>query len=832
MFTNGLDVLDPGTVIENIHMCNYPSVSENPEKFREYLNTEVLAGHLLRSKVGDGPQPSRTVPVAFIPKPGQPGKFRLISDASAPLGHSTNYASPLPPHFRMVSPSDIFARSDSSTWGTITDADCAFRQLPLNPLHAGLMAIEFDGFYYWELRAPFGWRLAPFSWCRLTSIIQRYCAWKGHNICVYVDDFFGMGQSESAANYSQDFLIELLLVLGLRDKPSKRLHASQVVPFIGFIFNFADLSISISPERSLEILTLVEKALASPRIKASELASLAGKLIFVSQVVLGARTFTRRLFDVLSPTSNSRITLSPALAADLHWWARFLRTFNGQKVVHWSVHRPVARCCTDASDLAACGVGPSPTACWVHAWTSLQSNWHINVRELWAVYHSLLTWGARHWANHDVVFAVDNSVAVSWINSGTARSSQAMSLLRKIFWLTASLNIRITAVWIPTGLNYAADAGSRLDFTRLHQLTGILPFHISFSGLLSTIQSASPFIYITPSLADHQQTLLRLNPRWPSWLSRVYSPRWQTLRSPVTEAPGSPSFGFSWPTSGLPSRFSKSFSSVMPHGCGSVGTPMPPSELTSALCPPSTLPWESNFPWQSLRSQPWHVACAEFDVLSAHLKVRHTLPSKSWSPSGSSSTSVISSSWPAGPLSAWVSSPSFDPGIWFRSLKVLGNPAPTSRVAMSVLLSGVPSFTSVSPKQASLMGRLSPFPSQSFLEPVIVPSLPLNASLPSFKPLTHRPYFRSDTLHGSRIVTSEFLSAISPKNVASTRANMVATAPAVVVPRLRPPWEALPSTSSFKVYGSPMPTFVTSTCPLTKGGHSLRSWRQPLPLAR
>jgi len=131
----------------------------------------------------------------------------------------------------MVSPSDIFARSDSSTWGTITDADCAFRQLPLNPLHAGLMAIEFEGFYYWELRAPFGWRLAPFSWCRLTSIIQRYCAMKGHNVCVYVDDFFGMGQSEIAANNSQEFLIELLLVLGLRDKPSKRLRASQVVPF-------------------------------------------------------------------------------------------------------------------------------------------------------------------------------------------------------------------------------------------------------------------------------------------------------------------------------------------------------------------------------------------------------------------------------------------------------------------------------------------------------------------------------------------------------------------------------------------------------------------------
>ena len=569
-----------------------------------------------------------------------------------------------------------------------------------------------------------------------------------------------------------------------------------------------------------------------PRVKASELASLAGKLIFVSQVVLGARTFTRRLFDALSHPSSARIALSPALTADLYWWSRFLRTFNGSKVVHWSVHRPVARCCTDASDLAACGVGPSPTACWVHAWTSLQSNWHINIRELWAVYRSLLTWGARNWANHDVVFAVDNSVVVSWINSGTARSTQAMSLLRKIFWLTASFNIRISAVWIPSGLNHAADAGSRLDFTRLHQLTGILPFHISFSGPAITSRSATPFTYLIPSLADHTQTLQRLNPRWPSWLSRVYSPRWPTPPSPPIEVHGSPSFGFSWPTNGLPSRFIKNFSSVMPPGCGSVAIPMLPSELTLALCPPSTLPWESNYPWQSLRSQPWPDACAEFDALSMHLKVRHTLPSNSWSPSGISSTSVISNNLPVGLHSVWASSPSFDPGIWFRSLKALGNPAPTSRVVMSILLSGVPSFTSVSPKQASLMARLSPFQSRQSLEPDIVPSQPLNASSPSFEPRTPRHYFRSVPPRGSHTVTSEFLFAPLPRSVVSIRASMVATVPVVVEPPSHPLWEALPSTSSSKVYGSQMPTFVTSTCPLTSAGPSLYSWPPPPPLVR
>jgi hypothetical protein len=111
------------------------------------------------------------MPFAFIPKLGQPGKFRLISDASAPEGFSTNSASPMPTKFCMATIPDVMARSDEDTWGIITDAEAAFRNLPNNPFHAGLLAIEFEGFYYWELRAPFGWSLTPFSWCRVSSVI-------------------------------------------------------------------------------------------------------------------------------------------------------------------------------------------------------------------------------------------------------------------------------------------------------------------------------------------------------------------------------------------------------------------------------------------------------------------------------------------------------------------------------------------------------------------------------------------------------------------------------------------------------------------------------------
>ena len=816
MFTNGLDVLNPNTVIENIHLANYPSVSENAAEFREYLALEVTQGHYLRTKVGDGPQPVRTVPVAFIPKPGQPGKFRLISDASAPKFHSTNHASPMAPHFHMVSPADILARSDADTWATITDAESAFRQLPINPLQAGLLAVEFEGFYYWELRTPFGWTLAPFSWCRVTSIIQRYCALKGHNTVVFVDDFFGMAQSEVSANSSQEFLIELMLLLGLRDKPSKRRDASQVVPFVGFIFDFASQSVYISEERMIEILGLIDAITKSSRVKPKELATLVGKLVFVSQVVLGARTFIRRLYDWLKPLSNRAIKLAAPLLADLLWWSRFLRVFNGRKLLNWSNKRPMVHCCTDASDIAACGVGSLPLI-WVHTWTRRQTNWHINIKELWAVYHSLLTWGSL-WENHDVALAVDNSAAVAWINSGTAHSPHAMSILRKIFWLTSSLNIRLRATWIPSEMNHAADAGSRLEFPRLFSLTGVLPCDIKYSGHLPSTTFTSTFVNSSWSLSHHLQTLQLLNPNWRSWPSRVYSPRWQTRLLQPTEVRGSPSFGFSWPTSGLPCQFDKNSSCDMLPGCGLKITPMPRSELIAALCPHSTLPWVLSSPWDGLSSQPWQDVCKEFDEMSEGLEVRLISPSNSWCSSSPTSTSKVLSTWHSGPQHAWVSSPSFDPGTWFRKLKLLGNLELTSHVAMSVLLSGAQSYTFVSPKQVNLMGTTSPYLSLSSPTPTFVRSMRLTASSPVFTPRSQSPYSRTEDPFGLLIPTSDNLSEILLSNAALTRMTTVATAYEAGELRLPLPLEDPTTILSCRAYGSLMPIFDTCTFPSSSVG--------------
>ena len=71
---------------------NLPSVRQHPALVVEHLAAERAAGRLL------GPLPTQlanscqTSPIGLIPKPHQPGKWRLIVDLSSPRGASVNEA--------------------------------------------------------------------------------------------------------------------------------------------------------------------------------------------------------------------------------------------------------------------------------------------------------------------------------------------------------------------------------------------------------------------------------------------------------------------------------------------------------------------------------------------------------------------------------------------------------------------------------------------------------------------------------------------------------------------------------------------------------------------
>ena len=86
---------------------------------------------------------------------------------------------------------------------------------------------------------------------------------------------------------------------------------------------------------------------------------------------------------------------------------------------------------------------------------------NINVRELYPVVESLWRWGPV-WTNCKVICRSDNTQVVAGINSGKSDNVIAMSLLRRIFWLTVLFNCHVVCVHIPGKENVIADDLSRL----------------------------------------------------------------------------------------------------------------------------------------------------------------------------------------------------------------------------------------------------------------------------------------------------------------------------------------------------------------------------------
>ena len=91
----------------------------------------------------------------------------------------------------------------------------------------------------------------------------------------------------------------------------------------------------------------------------------------------------------------------------------------------------------------------------------------ITQKEVLPVVLACAVWGSS-WKNWRVVVHCDNEAAVTVLNSGYARDSQIMHLLRALFFIKAVYQIELKATHIPGKDNVIADAISWDKLTVLH----------------------------------------------------------------------------------------------------------------------------------------------------------------------------------------------------------------------------------------------------------------------------------------------------------------------------------------------------------------------------
>ncbi len=413
-----------------------------------------------------------------IPKPHQPGKWRLITDLSNPKGGSVNDG------ISRSLCSMAYSSVDQAVQCIIRlgrgavlakfDLESAYRAVPVHPQDRMLLGMSWKGKGYVDGALPFGLRSAPKLFTAVTDGLLWIMGRHGvRNSLHYLDDFLicgppGSGECGAALQMS----LGLCHDLGFRIADHKVDGPSTRIPFLGILIDTEAGVLSLPPDKLRRLQGEISSWVTRKRCRKRQLLSLIGQLSDACRVVRPGRTFLRRMIDLSSVAKelHHRIRLSRAFKSDLSWWALFLEQWNGVSLFS-SVVR--GACCTtltsDASGTWGCGAFTS-TGEWLQLrWPSVWEEVHITVKELLPIMVACATWG-HCWRGRTVRCLCDNAAVVAILRSGTSKHPLAMHLMRCLFFFTAAYQIFLAPEHLPGKQNAAADSISRGNLSSFFQL--------------------------------------------------------------------------------------------------------------------------------------------------------------------------------------------------------------------------------------------------------------------------------------------------------------------------------------------------------------------------
>ena len=513
--SNGFDIIDEDSDISPVLCANHPSAKPSSPLYAK-ASAQVLNEIECGNYVICDSAPEVVSPMAAIPKPD--GGVRLIHDCSRPPGRSVNDYCSTDWKQKFARVDDAASLMTEGCWFSKVDLKHAYRSVGISEksqLATGLQW-EFKGktIYMKDTKLPFGARLSPGIFHRITQAVKRIMARKGYDLLiVYLDDFLLISNSKEACAEALSVLISLLLKLGFSIHWGKVVDPTQKITFLGVELDSVQMSMRLPHDKLCILRQELQGFLGRKRATKRQLQSLAGRLSWAAAVVKGGRVFLRRIFNKISMLRHSchRTLVTVDVRQDIVWWFQFIQSFNGKSLLLDKT--PIECVYTDACDK---GAGGSFGADWFYYnwsqdWPEAET-FHINEKEVLAVVLAAYRW-SHLWQHKKVIIYSDNSVTVASINKGTARNKTIMRGLRSLFWLSAIFNFHLVARFIPGISNTVADSASRVHaqgfMERLLPYTDYSPLHFHMSS----------------------KSLKFLLDRFPSWRVRIPIGPYSTLCS-------------------------------------------------------------------------------------------------------------------------------------------------------------------------------------------------------------------------------------------------------------------------------------------------------------
>jgi hypothetical protein len=494
----GFDLVDDSNIELKAHRRNYRSVLENADLVELKIKNEIL---LKRYTICESP-PQITSSLGAVPK--QNGDIRLIHDLSRPQGGVNKFATEtsvvypiLDKALAMIIPGSFLAKVDLKD---------AYRAVPIHSTcfkYTGL-SWKFKGdsscTYIYDTRLPFGAAKSCRIFQTLTDCVVRMMQARNFKIIGYLDDFLCVEDNYQRCLESFECLKLLLSNLGFTTNPKKVEGPTPRITFLGVAIDCVNRTLSLPPDKLKDMKRLCNYWAKKPKCSKKGLQSLIGKMNWCSRVLKGGRTFSRRLTNLLCKVSqaNHHIRITSEARQDITWWTHALEHFHGTAKFPMDIPLPSHVFSTDACKI---GGGGHFGQDWFFAKWQLDypqyADAHINVLELLSVLIAAERWGPS-WQGLHVMVRSDNGATVAAINNNTSKSPELLSLIRKLYWLSAKHDFTLSASHIPGVDNVLSDCISRM-------------FDIEKAELMKSLLMCDPhcFMYCTGHMSKASHVYLQ-----------------------------------------------------------------------------------------------------------------------------------------------------------------------------------------------------------------------------------------------------------------------------------------------------------------------------------
>ena len=445
---------------------NMSSAGGHKTVINSYIEEERALRRLVSSDAGSGRV--QISPFGVIPKPHQPGKWRLIVDLSSPRGASVNDG--IDPrlcslsYVRIDKAAERVAALGRGAQLAKVDVQNAYRIVPVHPDDRSLLGLRWQGTVLLDTALPFGLRSAPKIFSAVADAVLWMMYDKGLTSGIhYLDDFLFFGAPDTReCEKNLALALEACRDLGIPVATHKVEGPATTLTFLGIEFDTVSGVLRLPTEKLARLKSCLKEWLGRRCCTKRDLLSLIGSLQHAAKVVRPGRTFLRRLVDLsrIPKALHHWVRLNGEARSDIRWWDTFADTWNGVGLLATLGHvQPSIQVQSDAAGSWGCGA--TWHSKWLHfRWHKEMSDFPIATKEMYPVVLAAFIWG-QWWSGQHVLFQVDNNTVAVAVRSGSCRERRVMQLLRALHFVAAKYQFTFTAEHILGSDNPVADAISR-----------------------------------------------------------------------------------------------------------------------------------------------------------------------------------------------------------------------------------------------------------------------------------------------------------------------------------------------------------------------------------